>query len=249
VAEILYDVEGHVATLTLNRPEKKNAVNHAMCQQLAGAFASIQDDPEVWCAVLTGAGGVFSSGHDLTEDFTDAWPTFADLYAIQAQLTKPLVAAVEGICYAQGTALALGCDVVLASVFATFGWPQVRRGIGSVSGPTVFARLVPRHTAMRALLTGEPVMAGTLSRLGVIEVVREGLAVLAEAQRLARVIASNAPLAVQAVKLAVVDTTPLRPLTAYRVATDILKDVLRTEDAAEGLRAFREQRPPVWKGR
>src|SRR3990167_6888845 len=225
VAEILYDVEGHVATLTLNRPEKKNAVNHAMCQQLAGAFASIQDDPEVWCAVLTGAGGVFSSGHDLTEDFTDAWPTFADLYAIQAQLTKPLVAAVEGICYAQGTALALGCDVVLASVFSTFGWPQVRRGIGSVSGPTVFARLVPRHTAMRALLTGEPVMAGAPSP------------------------PRAAPVVGGALKLAVVATPPLRPLTAYRVATDILKDVLRTEDAAEGLRAFREQRPPVWKGR
>lgn len=238
--------DGHLATITLNRPEKKNAISHAMCEALHKALCEIDEVDDIWCGIITGAGGNFSSGHDLSEPFDAPGISFLDVYTRMALMTKPLIAAVEGVCYAQGAGIALLCDIIVAHTEVLFGWPQVTRGIGSVSGPAIFARMVPRPVAAYALFTGRPVTAGGMCQLGLVDVVPSPLSI---AQRHARDILANAPLAVQAMKHAMRDTAGLNQISALFLAHEILGAVVTTEDAQEGLRAFQEKRAPVWTGR
>lgn len=242
------DVADQIATITLDRPEKRNAIDRLMRAELYDALTAASADPDVWVVVIQGAGGNFSTGHDLTESLEGS-PSVGDLYALQHDMEKPLIAAISGACLAQGSGVALSCDIRLADQTAVFGWPQVKRGIGSISGPTLLARSVPTNVAMRLLLTGEPLPIDEAAALHLVEVVDDGSSVGESAQALARQIAANAPLAVRAMKQAVMATKTLSAIDAYRVASDILAVVEKTEDAQEGMRAFAEKRAPRWVGR
>jgi len=249
MATIEYRVEGKLAYLVLNRPEKMNAIDAEMRTELWRALADIRDDPEVWAAIITGRGKAFSSGHDLFESFSDAKPSFDDLYGLQTQIYKPIIAAVNGVCLAQGCGIALSSDICVASEHATFGWPQVKRGMSSVSGPAILARRVPLNKAFEILFTGEPLTAQEALALGLVNAVVPPDGLLPTAERLARKILENAPLAVWAMKEATLRTLSLRQDEAYKVANLLLRQVEATQDAQEGLRAFREKRAPVWRGR
>jgi len=245
---VAMDSADHVATITLDRPEKRNAIDRQMRMELFGAFQSVADDPDIWVAIIRGAGGNFSAGHDLTEPLAGA-PTVGDLYTLQHQLEKPLIAALSGACLAQGSGIALSCDIRLADGTAYFAWPQVMRGIGSISGPTMLARALPVNVAMRHLLTGDPIPVAEAASLHLVERVGADETVEQAARELALRIVANAPLAVQAMKRAVLATQGLSSLEAFRIASSILEQVEQTEDAKEGMRAFAEKRPPVWRGR
>ena len=245
---VQYAIEEHVARITLDRPAKRNAINRQMRAELYEAFEDVRDNDAVWVAVITGAGGSFSSGHDLSESLSGA-PTVDDLYLIQALQQKPLIAAISGPCLAQGAGIALSCDIRIADSTAVFGWPQVRRGIASVSGPTMLARRVPLNVAMEYLLTGDPIDAATAARIALVNRVVEAGHALEEATAIAAKIARNAPLAVRSMKEAVMRTLPLPLPDAFRVATEMLARLEETEDAREGSLAFLEKREPVWRGR
>lgn len=246
---IEYKIENKLAFITLNRPEKMNAVNARMLGELWQAFTDVRDNREVWGLIITGRGKAFCAGHDLTEPFSDAKPSFDDLYALQAQIYKPVIAAINGICLAQGGAMALASDICVAAEQTRFGWPQVKRGISSISGPTMLARRVPLNRAFEILFTGEFISAQQALELNLINHVVPAEEVLPTAERIARKILENAPLAVWTMKEATLRTLALRPSEAYHVAAMFLKQIETTEDAQEGLRAFREKRAPVWKGK
>jgi len=248
MALVEYTVDDRIACILLNRPEKKNAMNHQMRKELHAALVDVRDHPEVWVAVLTGAGGMFSTGHDLSETLAGA-PTVEDLYELQLGIIKPLIAAIEGACLAQGGGLALASDIRVAGEGAFFGWPQVRRGICSVSGPALLARKIPLNFAMEYLMTGDFIPARQALALGLVNHVVPDTDVRTRAVELAKKIVANAPLAVRAMKEATLRTLAMRPDEAFRYAGSLLRGLEHTEDAHEGMRAFLEKRQPVWRGR
>lgn len=246
---IEYRLEGKLAYIVLNRPEKMNAVNARMRTELWQAFSDVRENPDVWAAIITGRGRAFSSGHDLLEPFGNVKPSFADLYSLQLQIYKPLISAVNGICLAQGAAIALASDICVASEAARFGWPQVKRGISSVSGPTMLARRVPINKAFEILFTGESLTVQQALELHLVNSVVRQEELMPTAERIARKILENAPLAVWAMKEATLRTLSMPAEDAFTFASLLLGRVESTADAQEGLRAFRERRAPVWRAR
>lgn len=254
--------DGHVVVVTLDRPEARNALSPQMIVGLADAWEMIDDDPEVRVAVLTGAGGVFCSGADLkamnaSVNADDASKRFREDTGIawrallrSKQLRKPLIAAVEGFAVAGGTELLQATDVRLAGESAVFGVIEVTRGLFPLGGSTVrLRRQIPYARAIELLLTGDTISAAEAAAIGLISrVVPDGKA-LDEALAVARRIASNAPLAVQAVKRSVQATEGLPEAEALKVELEIGLPIFATEDAKEGTLAFKERRPPVYQGR
>ena len=195
--EALYEIKNGIAFITLNRPEKLNAIDPAMRLILWDSFQDVKNNPEVRCAVVTGAGRAFSTGHDLVamaSPQANEGPTTGDLYVVQSQIFKPIISAINGICLAQGCGIALGSDIRIASSAAQFGWPQAKRGISSVSGPALLSQVVPRNIAFEFLFTGEFVDAQKALDLMLVNYVVEPDEVMPRAIEMAEKITANAPL-------------------------------------------------------
>jgi enoyl-CoA hydratase len=258
---LLVEREGPLVTLTMNRPEARNALSAEMLGRMVDAWEMIDADPGLRVAILTGAGGHFCAGADLktmfAQDPSDEWAqrfsTDADL-AWKAllrhyRLTKPLIAAVEGYAVAGGTEILQSTDVRIAGESATFGITEVTRGLFPLGGSTVrLRRQIPYAKAMEILLTGRFVPAKEAEEIGLIgRVVPDGQA-LDEAKEVAALIARNAPLSVQAVKRAVQETEGLPEPEALKVELEIGFPIFTTKDSREGTRAFAEKRPPEFTG-
>lgn len=247
---VLYEVRDRVAFITLNRPEKLNAIDAEMRRGLFQAFREVKRDPEVWAAIITGVGRAFCTGHDLAADLQEGGDDSTDdLYLYLSELWKPVIAAINGHCMAQGGGIALLCDIRIASEQARFAWPQAKRGIGSVSGPAVFAHCVPLGIALEHLLTGEPISAQEALKWGMVNQVVPHEELMPAAEAMARRILSNAPLAVSSLKEISIRAQGLRLRDRVALARIALDGVFSTQDADEGLKAFQEKRPPVWQGR
>jgi enoyl-CoA hydratase len=256
------ELRGHVLVVTMNRPEAKNALSAEMLVGMADAWDRIDSDPEIRVAVLTGAGGVFCAGADLkamnnAQDTSDAARRFREDSGLawkallrHHQLTKPLIAAVEGYAVAGGTEILQATDIRVAGEGAIFGVVEVTRGLFPLGGSTVRLRRQIAHTkAMELLLTGDTISAAEAERIGLIgRVVPDGTA-LEAALGIADRIARNGPLAVQAVKRSVQATEGLPEQEALKVELEIGLPVFGTADAKEGTRAFKEKREPHYEGR
>ncbi len=250
--EVLYEIKDGVAYITLNRPEKLNAINPEMRELLWDAFQDVKNNPEVRCAIVTGRGRAFSTGHDLVamaNARANEGPSTGDLYVVQSNIWKPIIAAINGICLAQGCGIALGSDIRIASSEAQFGWPQVKRGISSVSGPALLAQVVPRNIAFEILFTGEFIDAQRALELMLVNHVVPPGEVMAKAEETARKITANAPLSIGAIKDAAINGAAMDMERRVAYAQAKRDFVLNTEDAKEGIKAFAEKREPVWKGR
>jgi enoyl-CoA hydratase/carnithine racemase len=223
-----------------------------MREELFTAFEQLESDPEIWCALIAGNERAFSVGHVLVQMAAGGVPgarTTDDLYEYQLTIYKPIIAAVDGYCLAQGTGLALCSDIRIASSRAQFGWPQVKRGISSISGPTLLAHRIPLSAAFETLMTGEFIDADDALRLGLVSRVVPPAELLPAAEALARTINANAPLAVRAIKEATLRGLGLPFPERVKLARTVSDRLTSTADHAEGLAAFAEKRKPSWQGR
>ena len=250
--EVIYEIKEGIAYITLNRPEKLNAIDPPMRQQLWDAFQDVDKNPDVRCAIVTGAGRAFSTGHDLVAmaaGGANEGPSTGDLYVVQSNIWKPIISAINGVCLAQGCGIALGSDIRIASSKAEFGWPQAKRGIASVSGPALLSQVVPRNIAFEFLFTGDFVDAHKALELMLVNYVVEPDQVMAKSEEIAHKITANAPLSLAAIKEASIKGSEMGLEDRVKFAQNKRNEVLESEDAKEGVLAFAEKRAPVWKGR
>jgi len=237
------EVDGAVLVVTIDRPEARNAVNLAVAEGIAAALDRLDGDDALRAGVLTGAGRTFCAGMDLKAFVAGERPHvegrgFAGI--VQGPPRKPLVAAVEGWALAGGFEVALACDLIVAARDARFGIPEVKRGLVAAGGALL---RLPRRVALELGLTGDPISAERAYELGLVcRVVEPGEAQTA-ALELARTIAANGPLALDATKRI------LAGAEDWERQAEILAPVFASEDAREGARAFAEKRPPRWSGR
>jgi enoyl-CoA hydratase/carnithine racemase len=261
--ECLVERDGPVVVVTMNRPERRNALSPEMLCIMADTWRMIDEEPDVRCAILTGAGGTFCSGADLkamaagnqgSEKWKHRFAEDPDLHwkalLRHYRLRKPLIAAVEGFAVAGGTEILQATDIRVAAETATFGVTEVTRGLFPLGGSTVrLRRQIPYTLAADILLTGRHVKAPEAKEIGLIShLVPHGEA-LAKAREIAGTIAANGPLAVQAVLRSLRETEGLPEADALKVELQIGQPVFSTEDAREGPTAFAQKRRPEFKGR
>jgi len=253
--EVLYDVDGHVATLTLNRPDARNAVNPELTTALAAAMDRFEADDGVWVGILTGAGSGFSAGADLkalgagrAAELSTAAGGFAGF--VRYPRTKPMIAAVRGFALAGGTELTLACDLVVAGTDVFFGLPEVTRGIVAAAGGLFrLPRALGQTRALELILTADRIGAEEAYRLGMVNHVVEPDAVLDRARELADRICRNAPLAVRESLAIARDALLLSDEQAWERSAAAMGRVRGSEDAREGVTAFIEKRDARWTGR
>lgn len=252
---VTYRVDGHVAIITMARPEVRNAVNGEMARGLELCLDRMETDDQIRVGILAGEGPSFCAGADLHE-VADAQNAprrterggFAGI--VLRDRAKPLIAAVDGAARGGGFEIVLACDLVVASAVATFGLPEVERSLVPGAGGMVrLALLVPPVVAMEIILTGDPVSAERAYEIGLVNRLAKPGEALATALEMAHRIARNAPLAVRAARR-VVHTARSLPEDQLWSLSDEARDFVRTTlDFQEGLRAFFEKRAPVWQGK
>lgn len=262
---IEYAVDGHTATITLNRPDALNALSPHMITELRAAYTEAEADDKVWTLVVTGAGRAFCTGADVKAIPGDGkvvherpyLSTYEQWEAPQEgtppfrTMTKPILAAINGICCGAGLDWVTTGDIIIASEQATFFDPHV--SIGLVAGREVvrLARVLPRAVALRMAIMGkhERMSAQRAYELGMVTEVVAHDRLLERAHEIAEIVNSNAPLAVRGTRLAIVKSLDV-PLHEAEILAEAFRErVTRTEDALEGPRAFVEKRTPEWQCR
>jgi enoyl-CoA hydratase/carnithine racemase len=252
-----YELDGHVATITYNRPDALNAINGEMRRDLNDAFGHFRDDEDAWVAIVTGAGRAFCVGADLRDgagsagDFPGTFwekPT-TNSFESGWEIFKPVIAAVNGYCLGYGLTLVTWCDFVIASEDAEFGFPEVRIGVPTIVGAIRLPQRLQWHDAMELLLTGERIGADRAQEIGLVGSVVAPEDLMTEARRLADRLLRGAPLAQRAIKEVAVRSRQLPMLEAIRFGETMRKVATATEDAAEGGRAAAARRPPEWRAK
>ncbi|MHB8695761.1 MAG: enoyl-CoA hydratase-related protein [Solirubrobacteraceae bacterium] len=257
---VIYEKRGRVAYVTLNRPERMNALDSHSHRELIEVFDDFAADPDAWVAIITGAGTrAFCAGNDLkaTAEASAAGRRHADSATRFGAITrgyhcpKPLIAAVNGVAAGGGFEIALACDIVIASDTARFGLPEPRVGlIAGAGGIHRLARQIPMKAAMGMLLTGRLVDAAEGHRLGFVNEVVAAAELMAAAERWAGEILECSPLLIQLTKEAVADGLGLPVDEAIeRDWVERIPRLLSSHDYVEGPRAFAENRAPEWTGR
>ena len=257
---VLCALEGHVATVTLNRPERRNALNYRAYDELEAAFRAASDDPEVRAVIVTGADPAFCSGDDVGEIMagpksvtarpapSEIRPTPAAMAALEC--TKPVIAAVNGAAVGWGMELALFADIRIASEKARFAELFVKRGLVSdVGGFYRLPAIVGPAKAAELLFTGDIIDAVEALRIGLVTEVVAHADLLSRAAALAARIAANPPLAVQRLKQGLNRTAYGDPREIGTWAMASIRELMRTEDHREGVASFLEKREPVFRGR
>lgn len=252
---IRLDTGDHVAVITLNRPEKRNAITPAMAEALDAAVKKTESDDDIRVVVLASSGDVFCAGADLREvaegnalKMRTADGGFAGM--VFAKHSKPWIAAVSGPALAGGAELVLACDMAIGVPEAKIGLPEVTRGlIAGAGGIFRLPRLIPRNVALQLIATGDPLSAERALQFGLFNLIVPRERLMDEALKLARTIAGNAPVAVRESLEIARRAAELTDEELRRMAGQSVERVIATEDSKEGARAFVEKRAPVWQGR
>lgn len=251
------DAEG-IATITINRPERRNALDAAHYAGLTDAWIRVRDDPAVRCAIVTGAGDKsFSAGADIKDfigrpqELSDHWLTQkGQLLNRGLEVWKPVIAAVNGFCVGGGMTLLLATDIRIAVPHATFGLSEVKRGVIAGNGGTQrVMHQLPHAIAMEMLLTGDAIDAARAERWGLVNAVVPPGELMQAARAFARRIAANAPLAVQAAKELGLRSRDMPLADGLRLEQMVSRILQGSEDVKEGRAAFAEKRPPRFEGR
>jgi (E)-benzylidenesuccinyl-CoA hydratase len=252
-----YELDGHVATITYDRPEKLNAINAALRVDLNAAWERFRADEDAWVAIVTGAGKAFCVGADLADGAGAAgtWPgSFWEIPTVNSfesgiEVWKPTIAAVNGYCLGYGLTAVSACDFVIAADDAQFGMPEVRLGVPTIVGAMRLPDRVGMQHALELLLTGDRIDATRAHEIGLTWKVVPRAELLTEARALADRLCQGAPLAVRAVNEMAHRGSHVPWEDAVRMGEAMRRLVGATEDAREGLRAAAEHRAPHWRGR
>ncbi|MEQ9437372.1 crotonase/enoyl-CoA hydratase family protein [Hyphomonas sp.] len=250
-----YETRGHLAIITLNRPEARNAINGVMATGIESALDRFEDDPEIWVAILTANGKAFCAGADLKEinagnggKLGTEKGGFAGI--VKRERTKPLIAAITGSALAGGTEIALSCDMIVCADTTNFGLPEVKRSLAAAAGGLFrLPRVIGMPTALEVILTGDPLPSQRAYELGMVNKVVPEADVMDEATKLADRIIANAPLAVQASRKVAAAALTDNDENLWRASGKAFAGLVGTEDFKEGPLAFIEKRAPVWKGK
>src|SRR3954454_16636052 len=261
--------DDHVAVITIDRPEARNALDMYHFRDLAGAWRRFKDDTDAWVAIITGVDDAFMAGADLKTfipQVTELQKQIAagdvkevdgcrlsdSVYAVlrNVKIFKPIIAAVGGPCVAGGMEMLGGVDIRIATPDATFGVMEPKRGLFAGGGTTVrLRRQLAFPAAMEFLLTAERFPAEHALELGLLNEIVPADRLMDKARDWARRITANAPLAVRATKESVMRGLEVSMKEAYKIESEISGRVFQTEDAKEGPKAFAEKRPPAWQGK
>lgn len=265
MAIVDYEVTGHIAVITLNRPDARNAVNPEVGARLYEAWHAARDDDNVRVAILTGTGSAFCAGADLGQliplisgarKAENEWDEkvlarpdiFECAFLRSFDAVKPVIAAINGHAIAGGMEMVQGTDIRVAAPGAKFGVQEVKWAIFPAGGSTVrLPTQLPFAKAMELLLTGDLISAEEALALGFLNYVTDDY--MGKAMEIAEKIAANGPIAVKAIRRSARACLGLPEMQALKLETEISAPVFKTEDAQEGPRAFMEKRKPVYKGR
>ncbi|MEZ5504003.1 MAG: crotonase/enoyl-CoA hydratase family protein [Halioglobus sp.] len=251
--EVLVDVTDGIMTVTLNRPEAKNAANRAVAVGVAAAMDKLDSDDSIRVAILTGAGGTFCAGMDLKAFVSGEMPMvegrgFAGL--TEAPPRKPLIAAIEGYALAGGLELAISCDLIVTADNAKFGIPEVKRGLAAAAGGLMrLPRQIPSRLAMELAITGDFITAQRAYEIGLVNQIVPAGTALEAAKALAARIVANGPLAVKISKQVIQESADWSAADMWKKQQDLVMPIFGSEDAMEGSIAFAEKRAPNWKGK
>ena len=255
--QVLLAVDGHVATVTLNRPEQRNPLSATMLRDLAAALSWCKDEPEVRVVVVTGAGRVFCAGADLSSfdgEMTGleryrSRDLFVNLFLLMAELGKPIIGRINGHALAGGLGLACSCDILISVDTASFGTPEINVGIWPMMIQAILARNIPRKVLLEMEMLGERWTAAQLASFGVINRVVPQEQLDSTVDEIARELARKSPVAMRLGR----DSFYRQEDMDFRAALHYLHGqfllVSQTEDSREGIKAFFEKREPDFKGR
>jgi enoyl-CoA hydratase/carnithine racemase len=248
--------EGSLAVITLNRPERRNALSLELMLELIDCLDGVAGEPETRVVILAAAGKVFSSGHDLNELVGGSIAQYRRIFDVCTQLMakiqsipQPVIAQVQGIATAAGCQLVATCDLAVASAEATFATPGVRNGLFCSTPMVALTRAVGRKRAMEMLLTGHPIDAATAASYGLINRVVPPAGLAAETRKLACQIAEASGFTIALGKQAYYAQIELDQPRAYAYAKEVMSMNAAAHDAQEGITAFLEKRPACWQGR
>jgi enoyl-CoA hydratase/carnithine racemase len=252
---LLTELRDGVMQLTLNRPEKRNALSRELLAQMQTALDDIAADTSVRVVVLAGRGPAFSAGHDLGEMVGCSEDAYQELFALCSRvmqqfraLPQPVIARVHGMAMAAGCQLVAACDLAVAVDSATFATPGVKIGLFCTTPMVPLVRTIPPRAALEMLLTGKAISAQQALAWGLVNRVVPAGELDATVQELADAIRASSPLTVRIGKQAFYDQLALDEASAYERATRVMTTNAMCQDAQEGMSAFLEKRRPVWTG-
>jgi enoyl-CoA hydratase/carnithine racemase len=253
---LLIETDGEISIVTLNRPERRNALSLGLMQDLIGCLREIGQKPATRAVILAGAGKAFSAGHDLTElvdgdlnAYRQVFDVCTDLMTLVQEIPQPVIAEVNGIATAAGCQLVAACDLGVASEEATFATPGVGIGLFCTTPMVALSRAIGRKRALEMLMTGTPIDARTAMEWGLINRVVPAAELREASLELARRISKASSFTVSLGKQAFYSQIDMDQPKAYSYAKEVMSMNATAEDAQEGMSAFLEKRKPTWKGR
>lgn len=253
---LLSETDAPTAIVTMNRPDRRNALSLALMEELIDCFRGLSQNPEIRAIILAANGPAFSAGHDLSElidrktgDYRHVFDVCTELMTLIQSIPQPVIAEVQGVATAAGCQLVATCDLAIASEKSQFATPGVRIGLFCTTPMVALTRAIGRKRALEMLLTGTAIDAPTAMEYGLVNRVVPAERLREESHALAGRIAEASPLTVSIGKQAFYTQIDLDQPKAYAYAKEVMSLNAMAEDAQEGMGAFLEKRAPCWRGR